>query len=143
MVLATAGAYHQKSQIYRTILHIKSEKYRPDLALTLSLYLYGGLLLILHIKYWSNYLYGRNLCLTWFTAPHINTQNNFTLDLFHHKMVISMLSFDVCIFSAMLSCMLDLYIYSSIPSWYKYTLPLSPHSLHLSCSGGNNHNNRV
>ena len=54
----------QKSQIYRLILHIKSEKYRPDLALTLSLYLYGGLFLILHIKYWSTYLYGRNLCLT-------------------------------------------------------------------------------
>ena len=54
----------QKSQIYSTILHIKSEKYRPDLALTLSLYLYGGLFLILHIKYWSTYLYGRNLCLT-------------------------------------------------------------------------------
>ena len=53
-----AGAYHQKSQIYSTILHIKSEKYRPDLALTLSLYLYGGLFLILHIKYWSTYLYG-------------------------------------------------------------------------------------
>ena len=52
------GAYHQKSQIYSTILHIKSEKYRPDLALTLSLYLYGGLFLILHIKYWSTYLYG-------------------------------------------------------------------------------------
>ena len=48
----------QKSQIYSTILHIYSEKYRPDLALTLSLYLYGGLLLILHIKYWSTYLYG-------------------------------------------------------------------------------------
>ena len=48
----------QKSQIYSTILHIKSEKYRPDLALTLSLYLYGGLFLILHIKYWSTYLYG-------------------------------------------------------------------------------------
>ena len=48
----------QKSQIYSTILHINSEKYRPDLALTLSLYLYGGLLLILHIKYWSTYLYG-------------------------------------------------------------------------------------
>ena len=47
----------QKSQIYSTILHIKSEKYRPDLALTLSLYLYGGLFLILHIKYWSTYLY--------------------------------------------------------------------------------------
>ena len=45
-------------QIYSTSLHIKSEKYRPDLALTLSLYLYGGLLLILHIKYWSTYLYG-------------------------------------------------------------------------------------
>ena len=57
----------QKSQIYSTILHIKSEKYRPDLALTLSLYLYGGLFLILHIKYWSSYLYGRNLCLT---APY-------------------------------------------------------------------------
>ena len=57
----------QKSQIYSTILHIKSEKYRPDLALTLSLYLYGGLFLILHIKYWSTYLYGRNLCLT---APY-------------------------------------------------------------------------
>ena len=54
----------QKSQIYSTILHINSEKYRPDLALTLSLYLYGGLFLILHIKYWSTYLYGRNLCLT-------------------------------------------------------------------------------
>ena len=48
----------QKSQIYSTILHINSEKYRPDLALTLSLYLYGGLFLILHIKYWSTYLYG-------------------------------------------------------------------------------------
>ena len=48
----------QKSQIYSTILHIKSEKYRSDLALTLSLYLYGGLFLILHIKYWSTYLYG-------------------------------------------------------------------------------------
>ncbi len=48
----------QKSQIYSTILHINSEKYRPDLALTLYLYLYGGLLLILHIKYWSTYLYG-------------------------------------------------------------------------------------
>ena len=47
----------QKSQIYRLILHIKSEKYRSDLALTLSLYLYGGLFLILHIKYWSTYLY--------------------------------------------------------------------------------------
>ena len=47
----------QKSQINRLILHIKSEKYRSDLALTLSLYLYGGLLLILHIKYWSTYLY--------------------------------------------------------------------------------------
>jgi hypothetical protein len=47
----------QKSQIYSTILHILSEKYRPDLALTLSLYLYGGLFLILHIKYWSTYLY--------------------------------------------------------------------------------------
>jgi hypothetical protein len=57
----------QKSQIYRLILHIKSEKYRSDLALTLSLYLYSGLLLILHIKYWSSYLYGRNLCLT---APY-------------------------------------------------------------------------
>ena len=57
----------QKSQIYRLILHIKSEKYRSDLALTLSLYLYGGLFLILHIKYWSTYLYGRNLCLT---APY-------------------------------------------------------------------------
>ena len=54
----------QKSQIHRLILHIKSEKYRSDLALTLSLYLYGGLFLILHIKYWSTYLYGRNLCLT-------------------------------------------------------------------------------
>ena len=54
----------QKSQIYRLILHIKCEKYRSDLALTLSLYLYGGLFLILHIKYWSTYLYGRNLCLT-------------------------------------------------------------------------------
>ena len=31
----------QKSQIYRLILHIKSEKYRSDLALTLSLlYIY-------------------------------------------------------------------------------------------------------
>ena len=58
----------QKSQIYRLILHIKSEKYRSDLALTLSLYLYGGLFLILHIKYWSTYLYGRNLCLT---APYL------------------------------------------------------------------------
>ena len=48
----------QKSQIYSTILHINSKKYRPDLALTLYLYLYGGLLLILHIKYWSTYLYG-------------------------------------------------------------------------------------
>ena len=57
----------QKSQIYRLILHIKSEKYRSDLALTLSLYLYGGLFLILHIKYWSTYLYSRNLCLT---APY-------------------------------------------------------------------------
>ena len=57
----------QKSQIYRLILHIKSGKYRPDLALTLSLYLYSGLFLILHIKYWSTYLYGRNLCLT---APY-------------------------------------------------------------------------
>ena len=57
----------QKSQMNRLILHIKSEKYRPDLALTLSLYLYGGLFLILHIKYWSTYLYGRNLCLT---APY-------------------------------------------------------------------------
>jgi hypothetical protein len=47
----------KKSQIYSTILHIKSEKYRPDLALTLSLYLYGGLFLILYIKYWSTYLY--------------------------------------------------------------------------------------
>ena len=47
----------QKIQINRLILHIKSEKYRPDLALTLSLYLYGGLFLILHIKYWSTYLY--------------------------------------------------------------------------------------
>ena len=58
----------QKSQINRLILHIKSEKYRPDLALTLYLYLYGGLFLILHIKYWSTYLYGRNLCLT---APYM------------------------------------------------------------------------
>ena len=55
-------------QIYSTSLHIKSEKYRPDLALTLSLYLYCGLFLILHIKYWSTYLYGRNLCLT---VPYI------------------------------------------------------------------------
>ena len=56
----------QKSQIYSTILHINSEKYRPDLALTLYLYLYGGLFLILHIKYWSTrYLFvWRNLCLT-------------------------------------------------------------------------------
>ena len=54
----------QKSQIYSKILHINSEKYRPDLVLTLYLYLYGGLVLILHIKYWSTYLYGRNLCLT-------------------------------------------------------------------------------
>ena len=54
----------QKSQIYSTILHIKSEKYRSDLALTLSLYLYGGLFLILHIKYWSTYLYVVILCLT-------------------------------------------------------------------------------
>ena len=37
----------QKSQIYSTILHINSKKYRPDLALTLYLYLYGGLVLIL------------------------------------------------------------------------------------------------
>ena len=36
----------QKRQINRLILQIKSEKYRPDLALTLSLYLYGGLFLI-------------------------------------------------------------------------------------------------
>ena len=36
----------KKSQIYSTILHIKIEKYRSDLALTLSLYLYGGLFLI-------------------------------------------------------------------------------------------------
>ena len=46
-----------------TILDIKSEKYRPDLALTLSIYfptvyLCTGLFLILHIKYWSTYLYG-------------------------------------------------------------------------------------
>ena len=57
MVFAPRARISQKSQIYRLILHIKSEKYRPDLALTLSLYLYGGLFLILHIKYWSTYLY--------------------------------------------------------------------------------------
>ena len=56
--LAETAPSSQKSQIYSTILHINSEKYRPDLALPLSLYLYGGLLLILHIKYWSTYLYG-------------------------------------------------------------------------------------
>ena len=68
----------QKSQIYSTILHINSKKYRPDLALTLYLYLYGGLFLILHIKYWSTYLYGRNLCLT---APYQLQQNHQTLVL--------------------------------------------------------------
>ena len=62
MVFGRRAPSGQKSQIYSTILHINSKKYRPDLALTLYLYLYGGLLLILHIKYWSTYLYGRNLC---------------------------------------------------------------------------------
>ena len=36
-----------KKARYSTILHIKNEKYRSDLALTLSIYLYGGLFLIL------------------------------------------------------------------------------------------------
>jgi hypothetical protein len=61
MVFATAFAYQPEKPDKKAnflILHIKSEKYRPDLALTLSLYLYGGLFLILHIKYWSTYLYG-------------------------------------------------------------------------------------
>jgi hypothetical protein len=39
MVFAPRARISQKSQINRLILHIKSEKYRSDLALTLSLYL--------------------------------------------------------------------------------------------------------
>ena len=34
--------FGRNSQMYSTILHINSEKYRPDLALTLYLYLYAA-----------------------------------------------------------------------------------------------------
>ena len=58
MVFGRNGRRVARKARYIVQFYIYSEKYRPDLALTLSLYLYGGLLLILHIKYWSTYLYG-------------------------------------------------------------------------------------